>query len=101
MNQTQIVRAASELQRLLQHYASCDAEVGGLLHALTALLQSAQAGTITAPIEWRDIPGAYLFSEGNLRHYRELESAYATFKIEITGGEIPALSSLWNTKRSL
>lgn len=37
------------------------------------------------------MPGAYFFNEGQLRQYPDLESAYADFKIEVTGGETPAL----------
>lgn len=94
MDTTLLARTAGDLDRLLQHYAKSDAEVGGLLRALEELLHDAQNGNVAVPVEWRDIPGDRAFSEGGLRKYSDLESAYASFKIEATGGETAVLSAL-------
>ncbi|MNY30802.1 hypothetical protein D3C86_1649290 [compost metagenome] len=45
-------------------------------------------------MEWRDIPGRYLFTEEGLQQYAALEQAFAEFKIELTGGESPTLRRL-------
>jgi len=94
MNQTLIARAAGELDRLLQHYASSNVEVGEMLRTLAALLDDARSGRIATPVEWHDIPGDRAFTDGGLRKYPDLESAYASFKIELTGGETPVLRAL-------
>jgi hypothetical protein len=61
---------------------------------LKAVLSDARIGRISAPIAWQDVPGDLAFADGGLRRYRDLESAYSKFKIEITGGETPALRAL-------
>lgn len=61
---------------------------------LEPLLILAERGQIRAPMEWRDIPGRYLFTEEGLQQYAELEHAFAEFKIELTGGESPTLRRL-------
>lgn len=45
-------------------------------------------------MEWREIPGRYLFAEEGLQQYAELEHAFAEFRIELTGGESPILRRL-------
>lgn len=61
---------------------------------LEPLLLLAEQGQIRTPMEWRDIPGRYLFTEEGLQQYAELEHAFAEFKIELTGGESPTLRRL-------
>jgi len=61
---------------------------------LSPLMDRAERGQIRTPLEWRDIPGRYLFTEHGLQQYAELELAFAEFKIELTGGESPTLLRL-------
>jgi hypothetical protein len=61
---------------------------------LEPLLVLVETGQIRTPMEWRDIPGRYLFTEEGLQQYAALEQAFAEFKIELTGGESPTLRRL-------
>ncbi|WP_093561164.1 hypothetical protein [Pseudoduganella namucuonensis] len=94
MDQVLLVKSAEKLEKLLAQYSPIDSEVSDLFEALSKLINDARTGKIVKPLEWRDVPGACNFSEGNLRKYDALETAYAEFKIEITGGESPLLRSL-------
>jgi hypothetical protein len=94
MNQATLRQRASELESLLRHYAALDAEVAQLLSALTPLLSAVIDGKAQTPMEWRDVPGDFYFNERGLRKYRDVEDAYAKFKIELTGGESPTLRAL-------
>jgi hypothetical protein len=71
-----------------------DPAVAKLDLELAPLMDQAERGQIRTPLEWRDIPGRYLFTEDGLQQYAELELAFAEFKIELTGGESPALHRL-------
>lgn len=61
---------------------------------LTLLLNAAKQQRIRTPMEWRDIPGSYLFTEEGLQQYADLEHAFAEFRIELSGGESPTLHKL-------
>lgn len=61
---------------------------------LEPLLKAADQERIRTPMEWRDIPGGYLFTEEGLQQYVALEHAFAEFRIELTGGESPSLRKL-------
>lgn len=82
------VRPASD------YYSEADRDVARLRLALSHLLQAAILGQIQEPLRWQEIPGDYLFNETNLCQYHDLESAYAKFKIEATGGQPPALKAM-------
>lgn len=94
MNQLALTKSSATLARLLAKYAVTDIEAENLKSALSDTISSALSGKIDDPLEWNDIPGGYYFTEGNLSQYADLESAYAEFKIEITGGESPILRKL-------
>jgi hypothetical protein len=51
----------------------------------------AERGQIHTAVQWRDIPGNYLFTEEGLQQYPALESAFSRFCIELTGGETDSL----------
>lgn len=86
-----IKTTAVALEILLQKYAQSDSEAAGLFEALKQLIMRAKNGNVSAPMEWSDIPGSYFFTEGTLRKYRDLEKAFAEFRIELTGGDNPVL----------
>lgn len=94
IDKLELKRKASKLQDLLYQYATNDAEAKSLLTGLSQFINDALAEKIDYPLQWTDMPGAYLFNEGKLRQYSDLESAYADFKIEITGGESSMLREL-------
>ncbi|WP_263383761.1 hypothetical protein [Granulicella arctica] len=94
MDQASLKHAALTLDLILQRYAEEDPG-GTILHsALSDLLQAAILGQLQHPLAWNDIPGDYLVNETSMRQYPDLESAYANFKIEATGGETPALKAM-------
>ena len=82
-----LVQTAETLQSLLMEYAPQSTAVRGLQKALKPLLDDAVAGRIVTPMDWNAIPGARTFEETEARTLPGLESAYASFKFAITGGE--------------
>jgi hypothetical protein len=94
MDQVLIAESAGKLEKILLQYSSVDVEIASLLRALSSLIALARAGKIVTPIDSRDVPGNYPFVEGNLRKYNDLETAYARFRIEISGGEPLVLRNL-------
>lgn len=94
MDIAKVRESADQLASLLMHYSAIDEEAKQLKFALTELLEGVQSGRTVGPLDWREIPGDYYFNEGGLRKYRDLETAYADFKIELTGGESPVLREL-------
>ncbi|GGY10952.1 hypothetical protein [Paludibacterium paludis] len=85
--------AASALRAVMARHAGADAQARALSEALAPFLAQAISGT-AGPIEWSAIPGATLFSEGGLGRYPDLEAAYASFRIEVSGGSSPVLERL-------
>jgi hypothetical protein len=94
MNIPRFKELAIALEYQLLIHSKIDPEAAALHADLTPLLMQAKAGTLTSPLEVRDVPGRYRFTERNLQQYRDLENAFATFAIEATGGETPALKWL-------
>lgn len=91
MNKEILKKKAEDLMRLLQKYSLVNPEAASVLMGLQGLLTEAMNHEISTPIEWRSIPGSYQFNEGSLHQYKELEDAFAEFRIEVTGGESLAL----------
>jgi hypothetical protein len=94
MDKAAIAKSAATLRQFLDKYAAVDPEAANLRYSLSSVLDAALLGTIDDPMEWSAVPGGYYFTEGDMRKYRELEDAYADFKIEVTGGETPVLRKL-------
>lgn len=94
MDRLLLLKSAERLEQLLRQYAAVDHEAKVLLDALSALINDARYGKIVSALEWSEVPGALSFTEGGLAKYGDLETAYAEFKIEITGGESPVLRNL-------
>lgn len=85
MNRNRLKTRARELEALLKKYAHSDSEADSLLRSLSHQIEEAKNEDITMPMEWRDISGSWLFLEGTLRKYPDLEAAFAQFRIEVTG----------------
>ncbi|WP_448102745.1 hypothetical protein [Luteibacter jiangsuensis] len=99
MNKELLKQKAEALKELLQKYSVVNPEAGSVLISLQGLLTKAMNHEISAPIEWVSIPGAYQFNEGSLRQYKDLENAFAEFRIEVTGGEGLALKMFRQTSK--
>ncbi|WP_299493412.1 hypothetical protein [uncultured Shewanella sp.] len=76
---------AENLERLLIKYSVKDDAAKALLRSLSELLQSAKNGTLKDNVD--DVPGRMSFTERGLSQYRELEEAYALFKLTVTFGD--------------
>jgi hypothetical protein len=94
MDHDLLSRSAEKLNQLLLQYSEVDIEARELQGELSLIIRDVLSGKIVTPVEWRNIPGSYYFTEGSLRKYGDLETAYSDFKIEITGGESPVLRKL-------
>lgn len=92
MDQTLLRDSAGDLEKLLVIYSAVDAEAARLYGEKH--LARAKSGRMTTPLEVGELPGSMYFNEGSLRKYRDLESAFAKFSIEATGGETPVLRAL-------
>jgi hypothetical protein len=87
---------ATKLEEMLITYKG-EPEVDALERALHILIASAKDKLISIEVE--HVPGGYLFSEGSLRKFRDLEEAYASFRIEIYGlADSPVLDKIRKMK---
>ena len=82
------------LRAVIDALKASDPAVEKLSVELELLMTRAEREQIHRPMEWRDIPGRYLFTEEGLQQYAELEHAFAEFRIELIGGESPTLRKL-------
>ena len=98
MDQADIKAKAAHLQSLLQKYAPANDAAQALRDALTPLLAQALAGQLQQPVDWNTVPGARTFEETEARTLPGLESAYASFKFAVTGGE-PAWAAAFRARR--
>ena len=94
MNIEKLKEKTLKLRSAIDALKAKDPAVTQLDLELSPLMDRAERGQIRTPLEWRDIPGRYLFTEDGLQQYAELELAFAEFKIELTGGESPTLLRL-------
>ena len=94
MNIEKLKEKALKLRAAIDALKAQDPAAAKLAVELEPLLVLAETGQIRTPMEWRDIPGRYLFTEEGLQQYAALEHAFAEFKIELTGGESPTLRRL-------
>ena len=96
MDQLKIETKAKRLRRLLEQYSTRSDSALEALNSLKELLENAVSGRLTSPLKWSDVPCGYLFVEGALGQYKDLEEAYAEFKVEVTGGNDPLLDKIKN-----
>jgi len=94
MDQVKISRGARKLRSLLKKYSHENSNAALALGTLNELLDLAESKQITTPLKWGDVPCRYLFSEAGLGQYRDLEEAYANFKVEVTGGHNSVLDTI-------
>lgn len=94
MNKELLRTKAIKLEGFLSSYSKREAEASELFQMLSILIEDAKSMSVNDPMEWRDIPGGRLFSEGGLCAFSDLEQAFSEFRIEMTGGESPALKRL-------
>lgn len=100
MNQADLKLAAEHLQQVAEALIdSGHREVEPFLAALRPLVEQAINQRITVEMAWGQVPGHWLMSETSLRGLPQLETAYAEFKIQITGSaESPVLRRLKQMK---
>ncbi|PZQ35055.1 MAG: hypothetical protein DI560_26965 [Pseudomonas putida] len=91
MNTQSLKQKSLKLRLIIDSLKAQDPAALKLRVELEPLMTAADQELIRTPMEWRDIPGRYLFTEEGLRRYRELEHAFAEFRIELSGGESPTL----------
>lgn len=89
MDQKSLVPAAARLRDLLERYSVTDTKRASCRDALPDLLGEGPGREGDHADDWRDIPGAWFFTEGSLAKYADLAEAYARFKIEFTGWRKP------------
>jgi len=77
--------SALTLERLLSAYVDEDPQVRLLADSLASLIEQAKQGQVRAAVAHESIPGSYWFTEGHLGRFDDLESAYADFKLEVSG----------------
>lgn len=94
MNIEMLKEKAQKLRAAIDALKASDPAAAQLSVELEPLITQAERKEIRAPMQWRDIPGRYLFTEQGLQQYAALEHAFAEFKIELTGGESPTLRRL-------
>lgn len=94
MNTETLKQKSLQLRLVLDSLKAKDPAAMKLILELEPLLNAADQQLIRSPMEWRDIPGRYLFTEEGLQQYADLEHAFAEFRIELTGGESPTLRKL-------
>lgn len=94
MNTQTLKQKSLKLRLIIDSLKAQDPAALKLSVELEPLMTAADQELIRTPMEWRDIPGRYLFTEEGLQRYGELEHAFAEFRIELTGGESPTLRRL-------
>ncbi|WDM61470.1 hypothetical protein K4A76_11190 [Pseudomonas sp. NEEL19] len=94
MNTEKLRQKSVKLRLLIDSLKAQDPAAMKLSVELEPLLHAAEQQLIHCAMEWRDIPGHYLFTEEGLQQYADLEHAFAEFRIELTGGESATLARL-------
>ncbi|WP_183138747.1 hypothetical protein [Pseudomonas syringae group genomosp. 3] len=94
MDIEKLKQKTQKLREAIEDLEKSDHVVEKLRIEIEPLMKLAESGMIPAKLQWRDIPGRYLFTEESLQQYRLLEHAFAEFRIELTGGETPLLRKL-------
>ncbi|MCL1123405.1 hypothetical protein [Shewanella surugensis] len=89
VSERNLKQLAENLELMLIKYSSVDDAAKALLRALSDLIQSAKNGSLKNNVE--NVPGRMSFTERGLSQYRDLEEAYALFKLEVTLGDFSDL----------
>ncbi|WP_164329033.1 hypothetical protein [Pseudomonas viridiflava] len=94
MDIEKLKQKTQKLREAIEDLEKSDHVVEKLRIEIEPLMKLAESGMIPVKLQWRDIPGRYLFTEESLQKYSLLEHAFAEFRIELTGGETPLLRKL-------
>ncbi|EPM49446.1 hypothetical protein [Pseudomonas syringae] len=94
MDIERLKQKTQKLREAIEDLEKSDHVVEKLRIEIEPLMKLAESGMIPVKLQWRDIPGRYLFTEESLQEYSLLEHAFAEFRIELTGGETPLLRKL-------
>ncbi|TWB51049.1 hypothetical protein [Nitrospirillum viridazoti] len=94
MDQERLKQSALELEDTSRRYAETDPEAKLFAGAVEGIIADVKAGKILAPMD--RMTGLYkvYFFEGTLQKYRDLETAFANFDMELSGGETPEVRAI-------
>lgn len=81
----ELLDACTLLEEVCKKHAE-DEEVKDFFNCISPIIEDARAGRIIPPIEWSEIPCFLYFTEGTLQRFPDVENAFATFRIALTGG---------------
>lgn len=96
MDKKKIALKAKRLWSLLDKYSLTNDSAMKAFNALKNLLIKASSGQINSPLKWSEVPCGYLFVEGELGRFKDLEEVYAEFKVEVTGGNDQLMDKIKN-----
>ena len=85
VSKSNLKQLAESLENELIKYGATDEAAMALLDSLSTLIKSAKDGSLIDNVE--NVPGRTSFTEKGLSKYRDLEEAYALFKLEVTLGD--------------
>ncbi|POQ00002.1 hypothetical protein CFBP3846_00632 [Pseudomonas syringae pv. avii] len=94
MDIEKLKQKTQKLREAIEDLEKSDHVVEKLRIEIESLMKLAESGMMPVKLQWKDIPGRYLFTEESLQQYPLLEHAFAEFRIELTGGETPLLRKL-------
>lgn len=94
MNQVKLKKLTQRLWGLLEKYSRTDDTAMLVTNTLRKQFKEVMAGNVLAPLSWEQVPCGYFFTEDMLGKYKDLEEAYADYKVAITGGNDPLLEKI-------
>lgn len=86
MNEFELANAARDLETSFNVTENLTPKVSGLYRDLKPYIEQAKRKEIKIPMDKFSLPGGYLFNEGELTPYPEIERAYVNFRMQISGG---------------
>lgn len=90
MDQDRLRRAAANFEQVATRMSATVPLAGSMLKGLHSIIARIKEGTITSPLERRDIPYGYMHADGELRPYPELANAYAELSLALCDIKVPA-----------
>ncbi len=86
MNNAGVALSAIVLEARFKEVEDSSPQMAALFGDMKLYIEIAKRGEIDTPIEKSSVPGGYLFNDGELRPYPDLERAYVHFRVQISGG---------------
>jgi hypothetical protein len=89
MNQRELRNAAKHFERVAKKLSATVPLAESMLRGFHPIIARIKNGDITSPMEIRDIPYGYMYAEGEMRRYPELEHAYAALSLRLCDVNVP------------